>query len=231
MKERIKRIYRKFVHWTIRGLVVALALLLIRLYGDELVNFAHAKWGPPPKIVTQWKEKLIPFEPTFDELITRIPPMHGVPQEVVQVLLDKESGGQMDAIRYEPHHMKRVAKYSGNEHQRRMYASSHCAFQVMGWHMPARNMSWADLYKPRVCIETAMEVWSSCIKRHAGKPAYDMYEYAARCYNGSQAYGKDFVYRLSRLAVAKLPTGDPIEAAPVALSPEPRKPSIRIGDL
>lgn len=136
-------------------------------------------------------------------LIKEVPPQYGVPPLLAAAIVQKESGGRRDAIRFEPGQMERAKKVVGNvsQDQLRQYASSHCAFQVMGYHAPKYGLSWADLYNPETCAEVAMTILSDCIKRHASKDKFEKFRHALGCYNGSMAYADDVMGKLGEMLI------------------------------
>jgi hypothetical protein len=152
-------------------------------------------------------------QPTFNDLVREIPKRYGIPKELVWVTLKKESGGKRSAIRFEPHHLKRYGyKITENTDEARMYASSHCQFQIMAWHLkfddkgrPANFGEWSDLYQPEVCVRQFARIMTNCLNRHVDAPSrYDQIERAFECYNGSKDYARDAMAQLSRLTVGVL---------------------------
>ena len=137
-------------------------------------------------------------EETLDELLQEVPQAYGVPEIVARNIVNQESNGKIESIRFEPSQMSRAAKITTNPEQQRMYASSHCWLQVMGWHSPTLGIKWMDLYKPRVCVEAGMKILSDCINRSKSKNKYDKYFQALTCYNGSEKYAKEVMAAISR---------------------------------
>lgn len=142
------------------------------------------------------------------ELSFEIAPKYGIPLEVVQVILDKESSGghKLDVVRFEPGQIDRARKIAKttNPDQLRAYASSHCPWQVMGWHMPLVGMSWADLYNAETCVEMGSKILANCYSQAPDKGSYQKTYQAFKCYNGSDAYARDAMQRLSLIAIEKL---------------------------
>ena len=149
----------------------------------------HSNKTPLPNIVS---------EMSLVEALNIIPPKYGVPAQVVSVLIEKESGGDMAAIRFEPSQIKHAEKYSKNKDLQRMYASSHCALQIMGYNAAARGVEWYELYKPETCVEVGMNIWAKCRENRCDKTSssYDCIKATATCYNGSTKYAADFMRRL-----------------------------------
>lgn len=152
-------------------------------------------------------------EETFDELVKEIPETYGIPSEVVQTVLVKESGGRAGAKRYEPGHLERFGKkISSDPETAREYASSHCEFQVMGWHLKfgangqrENRGDWYDLYDPETCVREFARIWIECEKRWKDAPdKVTRYQKAFECYNGSEKYAHDAMNRLARLAIERL---------------------------
>jgi len=144
--------------------------------------------------------------PSLESLITTIPGLYGVPVEVVRVILDKESGGRMDAVRYEPGQVERARRVSksSNPDQIRAYASSWCAMQIMGWWAPIHGLTWKDLLDDEVCIELGVKIFRECLDRHKALSKVDRLFKAYECYNGSQAYAHDAMDRLGKLLISRM---------------------------
>ena len=143
---------------------------------------------------------------TFEELIKVIPPAFNVPDHIVDILILKESGGNMQAIRFEEHLVPRVKKkYKVNDHEAMNLSSSHCAMQILGLHAKERGFHWSKLYEPETCIETAMAIWKSgyekCSEKHGHE--YDRLYCAAKRYNGGDEYARDFMKILNRKVLEK----------------------------
>jgi hypothetical protein len=136
-------------------------------------------------------------ERSFGDYLTIAARQYGIPETIAFAMVEQESGGQMDAIRHEPGQMeraKRVTKATGE--QLRMFASSHCALQVMGWHAPTYQISWADLYRPETCAEIGMHILAKCYERNRQGDALSRTVGALTCYNGSEKYARDVINRL-----------------------------------
>lgn len=139
--------------------------------------------------------------PGLKELIETVPPVYGVSPVLAAAMTDQESGGRMDAIRFEPSQMTRAAKYSKNPEQQRMLSSSHCALQVMGYNAARLGISWADLYDPETCFEAGMKVLKECLDRHKDKKKYDQIYNALTCYNGSERYAQLILGKIGRALI------------------------------
>lgn len=125
-----------------------------------------------------------------------------IPRSVWKAVVQKESGnGSMYASRFEAHHMERVKKYSNDPHERKWLASSWCAFQVMGWHVPELNKKYNKGWKvsdlatsPKVCAEASALILSECAQKDFikhEKNSKRKLEKIGACYNGSEKYGKE----------------------------------------
>jgi soluble lytic murein transglycosylase-like protein len=124
----------------------------------------------------------------LNDLLSEIPSAYGVPESIARAIVEQESGGKMESIRFEPGQMTRAGKFTKNTEQQKMLASSHCAMQVMGYHAPGLGLTWTDLYDPRTCVETGMKILADCMHRAKDKGKYDKYFSALACYNGSEKY-------------------------------------------
>jgi hypothetical protein len=162
-------------------------------------RYANGYLKPPVKLVEVEKHA-----PDLRTLIERIPPQYGLSPLVAAAMVEQESGGKKDAIRYEPGQLERARKITSNPEQQRMYASSHCALQVMGWHMPRFNLSWADLYDTETCVEVSMTILKDCLdKQHTKKNKYEKLYGALACYNGSEKYAQAILGRLGTMLIEK----------------------------
>ena len=176
--------------------VIFLALACGGLYYFTNASQALAALFPEPEIIEKVVEIVVPRR-DFAELMEDAPHEYGISKPILDILVAKESGGNMASIRFEPGHMKRAAKFSSNKEQQRMYASSHCALQVMGWWAPKFDLRWSDLYDPATCMRVGTTIFKDCLSRHKEeKTNVAQIQKAATCYNGSKEYGKDFVKRL-----------------------------------
>jgi hypothetical protein len=176
-------------------------LIKLFLYASAIgvLGFGAVEDLRTERIVTQTIE--VPLvEPGYDELLETVPPKYGVPSILAHAIVEQESGGKRDAIRFEPGQVERARKVTGskNESEIRQYASSHCPAQVMGWHAPRYNMSWVDLYVPTNCIEVAMAILSDCLKKQHQASKYDRHRGALACYNGSTVYADQVMARVTR---------------------------------
>jgi soluble lytic murein transglycosylase-like protein len=122
---------------------------------------------------------------------------YGVHLFIAQAMVHQESGGKMAAIRHEPGQMERAKKLTkASGEQLRMFASSHCALQILGWHAPTYGLTWADLYNPQTCAEVGMHILSKCLERHKGKPPVAQLKEGLTCYNGSETYARIIMARV-----------------------------------
>lgn len=153
--------------------------------------------GPAPKIKEVFVE--VPEKPkSFDAYLRSSARAYGVPYSLAQAMVRQESGGKMNAIRYEPGQVERAKKITGaTGEQLRMYASSHCSLQIMAWHTPKYSLTWSDLYNPEVCAEMGMKIMADCLNRHKGaKSAAHRAFKALACYNGSEEYAQKIMNKL-----------------------------------
>ncbi len=155
----------------------------------------------------------------YAELIKEVAPKYGVPIEVVAVLLKQEDSNQKYDYAFEPGQMARAREeirrrgltgMAANENQQRLFSSSFCPLQVMGYNT-AKEDHPLDLLKPRVCVETAMRVIANCLQRWKDAPARQKYYKGFLCYNGGSDYADraitlldDYVYsrRLEQRSVS-----------------------------
>lgn len=137
-------------------------------------------------------------------------PKYGVPPLFVSTIIDKESGGRRDAIRFERSQVERAKKITRNSSEQTMYASSIGPMQVMGWWAPEFGMTWNDLVDVRTNVEVSCRIMAQCMNKANGSKS-EKYRQAARCYNGSgpqaDKYAENFMRRLTAKALDSLPPG------------------------
>lgn len=169
----------------------------VKEQAGELLKEAHGKIA--------LLEQELNGQQDIDYLLAAKSQEKGISPVVASIILEKESGNQgMSAIRFEAHHMSRARKITKNPEQQRMYASSHCALQIMGWHAPSYGLTWSDLYSPEVCVEVGLDIFKKCMERHANKGKADQIWSAAKCYNGADSYANDFVRRLGNKLIEEM---------------------------
>lgn len=181
--------------FTVLSRVTKATIMCGCLYG----GFAAANYIQKPEVKLIEKLVTVP-EPKreFDEYLSESARAYGVPETIAAAMAFQESRGRMDAIRYEPGQVERAKKLTGaSGEQLRMYASSHCGLQVMGWHTPQYGLKWSDLYDPRTCADLGMKIMADCLKRHAKLPAVDRTFNALVCYNGGKPYANEIMGRLA----------------------------------
>lgn len=146
---------------------------------------------------------VVPPKKSVRELVEEMSPEFHVSPLLVGAIVERESGGKMDAVRFEPSQVERARKVSksSNENQVRAYASSHCALQVMGYHAPKYGVSWADLYTPETCFRVGLSILKDCMDRNANKPKVQQIHGALACYNGSTEYADAVIGRLGELLI------------------------------
>lgn len=199
--------FRKLINFFVRTTIGLVCL-------GALLGAAWQQNWPKTLLPERVVIKEVPAEsPEFEELVKEIPDTYGIPAEVVQVILQKESsGGKQGLKRYEAHHLERYGKrISSDTETAREYASSHCPFQIMGWHLKFAadgsrqdRGNWYDLYNPETCVREFARVWIECEKQHKGKEPFEKYYRSFECYNGSEQYAREAITQLSRLAVKRI---------------------------
>lgn len=171
----------------LKGLLAAVVIL-------GLTGFAALR-EPKIKIVTETVEVPKQQKP-LKELIQTIPPKYGISPLVMAAIVERESNGQADAIRFEPGQMARAAKISKHPDKQRAYASSHGLAQVMGWWAPEFNLKWFDLYEPETNIEVASAILKKCADKQKAKSKVERLRGALGCYNGSTVYADAVMRRI-----------------------------------
>lgn len=145
------------------------------------------------------REMLPAREVSTAELVATLSREMGINPIVTHAIIEQESGGREDALRFEPHVYARVKGRTDEE--RRMLASSFGLTQVMGYH--ARQTcglkSWAELLQPEKNIRCGLTVLRDNLKRT--RRLRD----ALRMYNGSgeraEAYAEKVLARIGEKLV------------------------------
>lgn len=179
MIERIKAEIKKavrFTAWT-TGLTVAFLAL----------SFATGFVQVPERIVHVPVEVERP-QPKLEDLIQEIAPKYGINPIVIEAMVQRESGGKKNAIRFEPGQMGRAQRISKDPQQQRMLASSHGPLQIMGWWAPEFGIEWSDLYDLRTNVEVSCAILKKGEERHSTKPKLQRLRGALAAYNGSTEY-------------------------------------------
>jgi len=167
-------------------------------------SYVYGALRPPVKFVDrEVKVEVERAARPLKELLNTIPPQYGISPLLMAAIIERESGGKTNAIRFEPGQMGRASKLSRNVDEQRMYASSHGLAQVMGWWAPEFQMTWAQLYDPETNITTASKILKRCFDRTKAKSKVDQIRDAASCYNGSTIYGEAIVNRLGELLIER----------------------------
>lgn len=140
--------------------------------------------------------ELVPArEVSTSELVATLSREAGINPIVTHAIIEQESGGKEDALRFEPHVYARMRGKTDEE--RRMLATSFGLTQVMGYH--ARQTcglkSWAELLQPEKNIRCGLTVLKGNIKRTGKLRA------ALVAYNGSgpdaERYGERVLARIA----------------------------------
>lgn len=126
---------------------------------------------------------------------------HNVPLDFALAILSVESKERRESIRFEKGQLglgrkladeKKIPKFE-RENQARMFASSHCRLQVMGYHAPKYDLTWLDLYNPEDCVNVAMSEARICLDKSEKeyKEHWKIFQGASRCYNGGNIANKN----------------------------------------
>ena len=133
----------------------------------------------------------------FAALIEATAPKYGVPTPLAFAAVRVENAsGRREAVRFEPGQMQRgraaakkigVASYE-LEDQARLYATSHCPLQVMGFNAVKFGKTWLDLHDAGTCVEIGLSELGRCLteSKHKYSSKREAYRGALRCYNAGQ---------------------------------------------
>lgn len=167
-------------------------------------SYVYGALRPPVKFVDrEVKVEVERAARPLKELLNTIPPQYGISPLLMAAIVERESGGRANAIRFEPGQMSRAAKFTRNPDEQRMYASSHGLAQVMGWWSPEFNLTWAQLYDPETNITVASQILKRCMEKSKAKTKVEQIRGAASCFNGSTVYGDAIVNRLGELLIER----------------------------
>ena len=150
----------------------------------------------------------------FETALKTIPKQMGVSDIVVETILEKEDATKnLNSFRSEADNPKQMAiarKFTKNEAQARMIASSHCPFNVMGYEAEQRGVAWAELYYPKTCVELGMVVWLSkreiCMKQnpHLKNNKLELLACTAKRYNGDGEKAEKYKVEFMAILAGKL---------------------------
>jgi hypothetical protein len=173
---------------------------------DEVNQLRNEKKSIEEVLKDFEEEDTLVWEEKFERAKQEIPMQYGVSQDEVEVLLGLESNGKRDAVKFEPHHMERVKKYTKNDGEKRMLSSSHGVWQIMGWHFAERKQHWFEAYDAEKSTHMAMTIWSECRTRMCkeGVSKYECLEKVAGCWNGSKEYARKFMVELSKRVINRM---------------------------
>lgn len=166
-----------------------------QMYADELQGYALR----------------LQREQSFSQLVAEIPKRYGIPKPIVDVVLEKESGGK-PLKRFEPAHLAKYGKrITSDPEQAREWSSSHCAFQIMAWHLKFKpdgtrydGGEWFDLYKPEKCVSEFARIWKDCERKSQGKTKWETERQTFLCYNGAEAYADSSMQKLGMRLVEEM---------------------------
>lgn len=176
-------------------------LLLALLFGVGALLWSGKAEAALRTILPHRVVQVIKPEPSLRQLVSTVPPKYGLPPILVAAIIERESGSRRDAIRYEPSQLTRARKLASNPDDQRMYASSIGYMQIMAWHAPKYQMTWADLLDAETNIELGCTILKDCWDRSKEKDKFRRYHAALACYNGSTAYADAVMGRLGRLMI------------------------------
>jgi hypothetical protein len=169
------------------------------LFSGAIASMVYGYQELKPRPIEQVVIEVPEAQRNFNEYLRESARAYGIPESIAVAMMQQESGGKKNAIRFEPGQMERaraISKASGD--QLRMYSSSHCQMQIMGWHAPKYGLAWSDLYDSKTCAELGMKIMGDCVSRHKGKKPLDKVKGALTCYNGSEEYAKAILNRIGQ---------------------------------
>ena len=202
--------YRVLKVISFAGIIACSACALLHFGAKNGYRTAAATIKPITKIV----EVEAPT-PSVDELLNEIPRQHGIPREVIEVLIEKESAGRRsDDKRCEwqsDYWLSQAKKITNDPEQRDAYRCSYGVMQVAGWHAPRYGLTWADLTDVRTNVEVGTAIFAACYNQAKDQQtrgiSYDALRRAYRCYNGAgpraEAYADHAMQLLTKRVISR----------------------------
>ena len=139
----------------------------------------------------------VKVERSVEAIIEEASVDQNVPKVVIEMIVDKESAGNRDAINFEPTVWAQAQKLTPVPELQRLYSSSHGYMQVLGLHIKELNIHWSDLYDVEKNIKIGTSIIRKCLDTNASEPSANKRLFKALvCYNGSSKYATDVVERI-----------------------------------
>jgi len=132
--------------------------------------------------VPRYVDKVVYEEPETEQIIKDASERYGLPEILLQAVIDVESGGR-NASRFEPRKYETDNK-AQSEFERLMRNTSHGRMQVMGFNASTCGLTWQDLYQPSKGIDCGAKILRNCYQRSTGKTEAQKLTQALGCYNG-----------------------------------------------
>ncbi len=194
--------------WKLRALKVLLAIAMLYPIGwlthvaeDEIISGYNRFTSYARSLVpTSYIEvEIDPSKKDVGEIVDRIAKRSGIPADLIAAIIDVESGGKYDRIRFEPHllpHFEQTRGMTQMEHQ--MLASSIGLMQVVyGIHKRTCNLSsFRELLDPETNIVCGITVLRKCLEKQRGESQGRRLRAALGCYNGDPSAYPDKILAL-----------------------------------
>lgn len=115
---------------------------------------------------------------------------------ITHAIIEEESNGRIDAIRFEQHVFNRLP--TRDAEQKRMLASSHGLMQVMGYHaaQSCHLQTWAELYDRAKNIKCGLKILSNNLKAAKGGTPAERLRNSLKAYNGSGPIAEEYAERI-----------------------------------
>lgn len=146
-----------------------------------LLGIAEPLPGPPSVSSLQGGEP--PKEHSIPELISLTARTYALDPALVRAVIEQESGGQADAVRFEGHLYEKLRNKERNDSRRMQLASSHGLMQVLGIEAQRRGVSFGALYDPETNIEVGTAILASCIEKSGATSKLERLKQGLSCYN------------------------------------------------
>lgn len=182
---------------------------------EKAAAFASSKWSEANswlvekvtriEYVTMEREQV-----PLSKLINELAKEQHINPIILKAIIEKESGGRWDRIRFEPHLLKGFKKEKNmTEAEHQMFATSIGLMQVVyGIHRHHCGLSsYSELFDREKNLRCGIRVLKECLDRNKGSGGASMVlRKALGCYNGdkSGAYADSVMQVLADMMVEKL---------------------------
>lgn len=144
------------------------------------------------------REYIEPEAMDLDQAIAHISKLEDVTPLILRAIAMQESAGGKYLYRFEPQVYQRIQnKIKTTEDEKRMLASSHGAFHIMGYNASERcDLHWSQLYDNALGAACAMRIIKQNYRAAQGKTLGQKLRAAIRAYNGSGPQAEQYADKI-----------------------------------